>query len=287
MPGLRCGLLLLIATLLLGCAAGKEAMSANYAGAGGVARAEGPQVVAAEAAYDEDAAPSDGYGYQYEAEPGGGDQRLAQAPPASGPSVPPSPEPAAPALPGAETPSVSDVASGPLLIYEARVQLAVFESEKALTAAENLARDAKGYLVRRADRTITFRVPAMSFQAVLEKVLKLGDVLHHEVQARDVTDEFHDTQTRLRTLQAMRDRLEELLRRTQNVKEALAVEKELGRIVQQIEHAKGRLKLLEELIAFSTITVDIQPRKAETIESRVRLPFPWLDQLGLGPLLSL
>jgi hypothetical protein len=291
MQGLRCRLLLLGATLwLLGCAAGKDARSASYAGEADAAPAQAPQAVAAEEAPADEAGPTDGYGYQYQAEPPGGDQRLAQAPPPQQPSAPSPPagaEVAPPTPPGGPSTALPDAVSGPLLIYEASVQIAVFESEKALTAAEDLARDAKGYLVRRADRTITFRVPAERFQAVLDQVLKLGDVLHREVQARDVTDEFYDTQTRLRTLHAMRDRLEDLLRRAQNVQEALAVERELGRIVEQIEQAKGRLKLLQELIAFSTITIEFQPRNVETIESRVKLPFPWLDQLGLGPLLSL
>ena len=283
-------LLLGLVVLLLGCGAGKEARSANYAGEADYASAQAPQSSPAPAAAEE-ASPADGgsgYGYQYEAGvPGGGDERLAQAPPPSAPGAAPGAEPPAATQPGPPSTAIPDAVSGPLLIYEAKVQIAVFEADKALTAAEKLAREAKGYLVRRADRSITFRVPAERFQAVLEQVLELGDVLHREVQARDVTDEFYDTQTRLRTLHAMRDRLEDLLRRAQKVEEALAVERELGRIVEQIEQAKGRLKLLQELIAFSTITIEFQPRNVETIESRVKLPFPWLDQLGLGPLLSL
>jgi hypothetical protein len=176
----------------------------------------------------------------------------------------------------------------PLLIYTAHLQLAVFETDKALSAAEDLMRQAQGYLVHRTQSSITFRVPAAGFGDVVDKLAGLGDVLHRDVKARDVTEEFHDINTRLESLEAMRKRLEELLARAQKVEEALAVERELGRIISQIEQLKGKLKLMSELIAFSTITVNLQPRVVESaVESTFNLPFPWLQTLGLGPLLSL
>ena len=85
----------------------------------------------------------------------------------------------------------------------------------------------------------------------------------------------------------MRDRLEKLLEQAKDVKEALAVEKELGRITTDIERMEGRLKRLRELISFSTITVQFKPRPSDHVESKVRLPFPWLDRMGLSNLLSL
>jgi hypothetical protein len=196
----------------------------------------------------------------------------------------------APGTPPADGSSgVADKAAiaSPMLIYTARLHLAVFETRKAMDAAEKLARDSGGYLVRRNDRTITFRVPAGKFQGTLADVLKLGDLLHREVTARDVTEEFFDTQVRLQNLEAVRARFEELLKRAQKVEEALAVERELERVAGQIEQLKGRLKLLKELVAFSTITVEFQPRAVDQVESVVRLPFPWLRQLGLGELLRL
>ncbi len=177
---------------------------------------------------------------------------------------------------------------GPLLIYTAEVHLAVFEADKAVRAAEALMKSFDGYLVQRSQRSITFRVPAEKFQSVLDAVLELGDVLHEDVKARDVTDEFHDVGTRLQTLESLRARLADLLDRTQKVEEALAVERELGRIISQIEQLKGRLKLMRELVAFSTVTLNFQPREVErTVESKFSLPFPWLRTLGLGPLLAL
>ncbi len=175
----------------------------------------------------------------------------------------------------------------PLLIYNAQLTLAVFEAAKAIDVIEKLAVDSGGYLVQRGDRHITIRVPAKAFRPALDKVETLGDELHREVNVSDVTEEFSDLQIRLQNARAVRLRLEELLRQATNVEDALAVQKELERVTEEIERTLGRLKLLSELVAFSTITVRFEARPTDVGGSRVTLPFPWLHELGLPSLLSM
>jgi hypothetical protein len=174
-----------------------------------------------------------------------------------------------------------------LLIYTATVTLAVFETKTALDAIEELARKSGGYLVSRADQSVTVRVPTNAFQGTLGGVSKLGDELHRQVNVRDVTEQFADLEIRLKNAEAVRQRLEGLLAKAQKIEDALAVERELERITQTIEQMKGRLRLLAELVAFSTITVNFQAKPRDQVGSEVRLPFPWLGELGLVPLMKL
>jgi hypothetical protein len=175
----------------------------------------------------------------------------------------------------------------PLLIYTAVLTLAVFGVDTALEQVEALARDAGGYLLERNDNRIAVRIPAARFRTALDGIGKLGDELHRQVDARDVSEEYADLGIRLRNAEVMRQRLETLLQKAVNVEEALAVERELERVAQTIEQIKGRLKVLGELVAFSTITVNFQPRAVAPVNSSVELPFPWLRELGLNHLLSL
>jgi hypothetical protein len=188
---------------------------------------------------------------------------------------------------GVDTGTSGQKVAGPMLIYRATLTMAVFETRKAIDAVEKLAKDSGGYLVSREDQLITVRVPTGKFDGTLDKIGKLGDLLHRNVNVQDVTSEYTDTAIRLRNLEVMRDRLEELLKKANKVDDALAVERELQRVTSEIERLKGRLKLLRELISFSTITVEFQPRPTDHVDNKVRLPFPWLDQLGLGELLRL
>lgn len=175
----------------------------------------------------------------------------------------------------------------PLLIYQAKLALAVYEVDLSLDAVEALAKQAGGYLVRRMATSIVVRVPAAGFDGTLKTILGMGDVLQRELEVEDVTAKVRDLEARLANAEAVRKRLAELLAGANKTEEALAVERELSRVSEEIEQMKSQLKLLSELVAYSTITVRFEAPQAENLDRRFKLPFPWLDELGLSNLLSL
>ncbi len=188
---------------------------------------------------------------------------------------------------GSESGVANKTARTPVLIYKADIIVAVFEVSKGLDAVEKIAKDADGYLVTRHDYSITVRVPAAGFDVSLQAVLKLGDVLQRNLQVNDVTAEMNDLMTRLKNAEAMRARLEQLLSSAKTTDEALKVEEQLGRVTGEIESIKGKLRLMSELVSFSTITVSFRPAVSDKVNSKFRLPFRWLNDLGLSKLLSL
>jgi hypothetical protein len=198
-------------------------------------------------------------------------------PPVTKPDAPPSPRP----------PEIAGDKTAPLLVYRAELHMAVYEAAASIDAVQQAATDLGGYLVRRDQQSIVVRVPAAKYREALAVVGKLGDVSHREETVQDVTEQFYDLQARLRNARVVRDRLEQLLVQAKNVDEALNVERELARVTGEIERIEGKLELLEELVSFSTITVIFQGRPTDQVDSAVKLPFPWLDQLGLSNLLSL
>ncbi len=237
------------------------------------------------------------------------DDRVASA--ADAPVAPTQPAPAPPPMPmkkpagalgGAAAPAAGGgAAAGPkgptpatdaaphektMLVYTAQLTMAVYQVEPGLDAVEKVARDFGGYLAVRGDRRIEIRVPREKFQQALRAIEGTGDVLHRDVRAEDVTDRYVDTESRLRNARSMRLRLQQLLERAQ-VKEAIEIEKELGRVTQEIELLEGKLKLLKDQIAFSTITVEYSPKSAAIARTTYGLPFPWLSRLGLPNLLRL
>jgi hypothetical protein len=171
-----------------------------------------------------------------------------------------------------------------MLVYTARLNMAVYLVEPGLDAVERIARDMGGYLATRGDRKIEVRVPREKFQVALTAIEQTGEVLHRDIRAEDVTDRFVDMESRLRNARAMRQRLQQLLERAP-VKEAIEIERELGRVTAEIEVLEGKLKLLRDQIAFSTITVEYAPKASAIQKASYALPFPWLGRLGLPNLL--
>jgi hypothetical protein len=287
-------LLLFALLLLIGCGRSAEmsAAAAPQSPSGYAAAPEAPpesegEYLAAEESAELDSLSSDASPHAKSEAPSAPPARPAAAVPekpaagkAQTPELAPAPQANATLAANAEK-------TPPLLIYTANVHMAVFGTAQALDDVEALARRHKGYLVKRADSSITIRVPAEAFEQTLTGVSKLGDELHREVDVRDVTEQFTDLEVRLRNAEVVRQRLEALLAKAGSVEDALAVERELARLTQSIELWKGKLKLLRELVAFSTITVNFQVRTVEHVKSDVALPFEWLRQLGLSNLLSL
>lgn len=240
---------------------------------GGGAPAEASRSLDATATAKRDEAPNDGVRGNFEA------------------PEPPAPPPPPPPGSASTTPAKANAAQGApqnrdFVIYTAQFTMAVYQVDTGIAAIEKIAREANGYLAAKKDREIIIRVPRAQFEAAVAKVDKVGDVLHRDIAALDVTDEHVDLEIRIKNARAMQKQLTELLSRA-NVKEALEIEKELGRVTEELERLEGRLKLLNDKIAFSTIMVTFEARGQALTTQRVRLPFPWLNTLNLPSLLNL
>lgn len=212
------------------------------------------------------------------------DERLAAAEPVdvAKPKAPASPTaPSAPAVAAAAV-------RAPVLIYTAQITMAVFEVSASLARVEAIARELGGFLAKRDDQAITIRVPAATFEEAVKRVEGVGDVLHRNVAAEDVTEEYRDLEVRLRSARAVQARLTELLAKATKVEDSLAIERELDRITGEIERIEGRAKFLRDQAAFSTITVRFESKPSEQVGTTpVRLPVSWLYDLNLPRLLRL
>lgn len=171
-----------------------------------------------------------------------------------------------------------------LLLRSAQLALAVFEVEKNVDAVEKIAVDAGGYLALRGDRQITVRVPKTRFDDTIRRVERLGDVLHRNVSAEDVTDQYVDLELRLKNGRLVRARLEKLLEHA-TVKDAVEIHRELAKVTDEIERLEGKIKLLADRVAFSTVTVTFERTQTQQVRAQALLPFPWMHTMGLEPLL--
>lgn len=148
------------------------------------------------------------------------------------------------------TVEVEDVA-----VAEARISARAAELGGYVVAAQSSGSDAASRVA-----TITFRVPAQRFDEALAGVEGLArKVFSRTISGDDVTEEFVDLESRLRNLEATRDRLLDLLTRASRVDDALQVNQALSDVQGQIEQIQGRMKYLQQSAAFSAISVELRP----------------------------
>ena len=126
------------------------------------------------------------------------------------------------------------------------------------------------------------RVPAESFERVLARCAKLGEVVGRDVRAADVTEEMLDLDIRLENLVKARERLLEHLARSDKLENTLAIEAELTRVTGEIERIEGRKRFMSAQIAMSTIRIELNARNGGREETGLVVPFEWLLRLGDG-----
>lgn len=178
--------------------------------------------------------------------------------------------------------------TAPLLIYNGTVLLALYDVAETQTKILELVESEGGWVSTRSTNQLVLRVPAPKFRDLLDQVSKMGDLLDLKWQAEDVTTVVRDTRIRLDSALKMRARLEDLLLKAENVKDALAIEEQLGRVILEIEQLQATLRGFEDRIAYSTITVDFRPKTDRNLPANeYSLPFRWLDDLGVNRLLQI
>lgn len=167
--------------------------------------------------------------------------------------------------------ALADTASAPvapasrMLIWRAQLSVEVGDINEAARQAGDMAR-ASGGLVERewndgeTTRSLTLRVPMAAFSNTVSSLEQMGTVQSRNVSSDDVTEEYVDTDARLKNMIALRDRLRELLLKATEVKDLLAIETELGRIQGDIESMEARLRSLKGQVDLSEINITFTRR---------------------------
>lgn len=289
--------LLLAAAFVLssvGCArSAAESAAASPGGARGYGAGDQADMAVAEAAPMADYDGADDYGRraEYKPQPAAATTSLgAPAPPRQPAPAAAKPEPSTPSKDPSEpavTAGQGDDKKEPQkqfarqIIYTAEMVISCFKLEDAMQRAEALTLEAGGYVQTMSHGYFVLRIPAAQLRRVMEDLGKLGVVASRSLQAQDVTQEYVDLTTRIRVLRETQGQLIALLKQARNVEEALQVRRSLDAITLELEQAMGRLRLLENQIGFSTLTLRLSERGPQNAIPSSNDPFPWVDALGV------
>ena len=115
---------------------------------------------------------------------------------------------------------------------------------------------------------VTIRVPADNFDKLLEQISGTAKkVDSKEIKSLDVTEEFVDVESRIKTKKELETRYKELLKQANKVDDILLIEKEIGVLRTDIEAFEGRLRYLKDKVAYSTLTIEFYEQTESTPES--------------------
>ncbi|WP_109435238.1 DUF4349 domain-containing protein [Aquimarina sp. AU119] len=153
------------------------------------------------------------------------------------------------------------------IIRNANCRIKVASVEKATILAKKIASEHNGYISDERftntnyakENRFTIRIPQNEFDVVLDGVCGLAEFVDYKnISTVDVTEEYVDITSRLKTKFEVKQRYENILRtKAKTVEDILKAEEKLSKLQEEIESAQGRLNYLTNKVSFSTIQIDI------------------------------
>ncbi|MEY2489981.1 MAG: hypothetical protein QOC70_1923 [Verrucomicrobiota bacterium] len=156
------------------------------------------------------------------------------------------------------------------LVRNATAELEVVSFEDAVQKITGFAAEEKGYVSTSSSEKqangklsgqVVVKVLPDNLDKFLLKLRGLGELKNQALTTEDVTKAYFDTESRLKNARLMEQRLIEILKtKSKDVADLLEVEKELGRVREEIETMQGELKFMDSQVQFATVTIQLSEK---------------------------
>jgi anti-sigma factor RsiW len=156
------------------------------------------------------------------------------------------------------------------LVRNATAELEVAGFEEAVQKITGFAAEEKGYVSTSSSEKqangklsgqVVVKVLPDNLDKFLLKLRGLGELKNQALTTEDVTKQYFDTESRMKNARLMEQRLIEILKtKSKDVADLLEVEKELGRVREEIETMQGELKFMDSQVNFATVTIQLSEK---------------------------
>ncbi|MEU3922411.1 DUF4349 domain-containing protein [Streptomyces sp. NPDC029004] len=175
------------------------------------------------------------------------------------------------------------------IIRTAVLEMEVKDASKALAAARGAAENAGGHVAgestERIDDThvtsrVVLRVPQEKYDEVLAELAGAGKLLSRKADAKDVTAQVVDVESRIATQRASVNRVRALMDRAVKLSDVVTLEGQLSSRQAELESLLAQQAALKDRTTLATITLSLsEPEKEEHKEDDDP---GFLDALGGG-----
>lgn len=105
---------------------------------------------------------------------------------------------------------------------------------------------------------LSIRVPANAFDHFLNELENGEDkVTEKNISARDVSIEYYDIESRLKSKRAFLERYQNMVSSAKNVKDLLEIQEQIRQLQEDIESSEATMRNLSNQVNYSTITINL------------------------------
>lgn len=170
--------------------------------------------------------------------------------------------------------SAADAAIERKLVYTGNVEIETKDYETAHKALNDAVKQVNGYIEESSrygseengnrSYSATVRVPADKYREFLDNAGNIGSVVYVNESMSDITSNYIDVQSRLKSLEAQRDRLNELRQKADKLEDLLSIEAQLTEVQYQLENYTVQMKYMNQQVSYSTVYVNLREVNAYT-----------------------
>jgi hypothetical protein len=165
------------------------------------------------------------------------------------------------------------------LARRADIALTVVDVDAAAAKVRTIAAAARGFVLSESVSsepdspdlggfsTVTISVPADALDPTLDRLAELGEVHSRNTSTEDVTAQYVDTESRVKTMQASVDRVRALMGEATRLADIVSLEAELSRRQADLEAMQAQLAALEDAVQLAPIEVSLSTDES-ALESR-------------------
>ncbi len=161
-----------------------------------------------------------------------------------------------------------------LVIQNGNMTVVVADPAKSAASISHMAESMGGFVVNLSiyqsyfgeqaipanQATITVRVPAERLNEAIEQIKASAvEVRNVYVTGEDVTAQYTDLASRLRSLEAAEEQLTEIMQEAKRTEDVMMVYSQLQQVLTDIEVTKGQMRYYEESARLSALAVELLP----------------------------
>jgi hypothetical protein len=158
--------------------------------------------------------------------------------------------------------------------------------QRLISLIREKASESGGYVKFFSGDKVIVRIPGNTALKFREFVAGKGYVMDEQVFRKNVSEKMIELKTRLKVKEKLLKDFYSLFE-SSRFHQTLDVEKEIGKLVLEIEEIKGKINYYTDRIALSEVTVNINSRRPAVRSGKAVVKWDWIRRLGVPELLNI
>ncbi|MBQ9324650.1 MAG: DUF4349 domain-containing protein [Clostridia bacterium] len=172
----------------------------------------------------------------------------------------------------------SQAVSSTKIIRNASLAITTTAFDQSLKELESLCKACGGWIASNNTSTrynglrnayLEMRIPSGEYEHFLSQTGETGRTTSRSESTYDATENYQDTQARLKTQQALMDRLTGMMTETADLSDLLELEDKIAQTQYQIDRYQSSLNATDRKVAYSTVEINLtEEKETEQVQYR-------------------